>query len=183
MVSKLIGSLLTIAGGAFYIVGSLVALLFGSFVAFLNAGFSYNELLAIIVFGFGAIAGALIIGGGLMLNSELASHRKAGGVLAIVMMLLGAVFTLGGLGIGFILTLAGGVFGLTYNQSRSDIALGYQNISSPAGIQPTPTSTAPGTAASSASRVGGLNFCIKCGSPLHKGAFFCGYCGAPVPQD
>jgi MFS family permease len=193
LVSKQVSAVLTILGGVFYIIGALVggiALagflfgLFGSFTSItssissslpastptLNFGALGTGILLIIIFGI--FTGAMIIVGGALLNSDSAGRRKSGGILAVAMMILGGLPTLGGLFIGFILTLVGAVLGLTYKESSPDIMVGYQPAAAaPEALTPPPAAT-----------VGALRFCIKCGSPLYEGAAFCGVCGAPVPR-
>src|SRR5208282_2627956 len=100
-----------------------------------------------------------IIAGGVMLNSDNSGTRKAGGIVALVMMLIGAIPTLGGLVIGFILVLIGGILGLTYKPTMPDFVIGYQQV-------PTPMRAAQ----TSAQSFGPRNFCPKCGVPLHQGS-------------
>lgn len=181
LVSKQVGAVLTILGGVFYIIGSflgaalgsLFAGLTGAYSSYQNGGVYYNNVGAefLFILGLGIFAGAMIIVGGALLNSDSSARRKSGGILAIVMMVFGALPSLGGLVIGFLLTLIGSVIGLTYKEGSPDIVVGYQPVAAPSGYQPAPVS-----------RTGGLKFCIKCGSSLHEGAVFCGSCGAPVPQ-
>ena len=118
------------------------------------------------VFGLGVVSGGLIIVGGALLNSDSPDRRKSGGILAIVMMIVGAIPTLGGAVIGFFFTLLGGVIGLTY-KGEPDIIIG--SVPMPPASQP-------------AGSGGPLKFCIKCGLALHAGAVYCGSCGAPIPQ-
>ncbi|MGD0396931.1 MAG: zinc ribbon domain-containing protein [Nitrososphaerales archaeon] len=125
-------------------------------------------ILALLILGI--FTGALIITGGALLNSDSPGRRKSGGILSIAMMVIGAVFTLGGLLIGFILVLIGSVIGLTY-KGEPDVVVGVTPMgpawSAPVGESPT------------AQRP--VKFCIKCGSALYEGAVFCGVCGAPIP--
>ncbi len=190
MVSKQVGAVFTILGGAFYIIGSFLGaiagagFLFGFFGAFSSGGCPYpsawpfatcqsvnaNSLgeAILLILAFGIATGALIITGGALLNSDSPGRRKSGGILAIAMMVLGALPTLGGLVIGFFFTLIGSVLGLTYKELSPDIVVGYQPVAAPT--------------TSAVSRTGPLKFCIKCGSALHEGSSFCGVCGAEVPR-
>lgn len=193
MVSKQVGAVLTILGGAFYVIGALVGWvaaagfffgLFGSYTSVTSSpgpsnlytgpsgGFNFGELgtVLLLLIIFGIFTGTMIIVGGALLNSDSPGRRKSGGILAISMMVLGALPTLGGFGIGFLLTLIGAVLGLTYKESSPDIVVGYQ------------PATAPMPQPSSPPRTGSTRFCIKCGQTLPEGAVYCGSCGAPVPQ-
>lgn len=179
MASKQAGAVLTILGGVFYIIGSLLgAVLTAVFVGMANAfpngyqgapsvGLGSAGAIAVLVFGLGIFSGAMIIVGGALLNSDSSDRRKAGGVLAIAMMIIGAIPTFGGFLIGFILTLIGSVIGLTYKQGP-DVVIGTMAMppqGPPAAAQPGPS-----------------RFCPKCGLALQQGAVFCGSCGAPVGQ-
>jgi hypothetical protein len=66
----------------------------------------------------GLVAGILIIIGGLFVSSENERARLAGNILGIIMALLGAVYTLGGLFIGIILALAGNIVGISTSRSN-----------------------------------------------------------------
>jgi zinc-ribbon domain len=197
---------LTIAGGVFYVLGgAVVALLVGSLsslggglglgsdgVCSLMPGFpctntlpslsgsgvsgSGLDLLGYAVAGFGIVAGILIIVGGIMFRSTMPSRRKMGGILAVVMILLGGLATLGGLVVGFFLAVIGAYLGLTYKANTRGMVIGLGPIGSVnLGSHPasSPTSNAP-------AGTGPLNYCIKCGSQIREGAVFCGACGARV---
>jgi hypothetical protein len=192
---------LTMAGGVFYVLaGAAITLLVGSFSSSLNGldgnlglngfpGFNssagptldtsgFNDI-AYLVGGFGILAGIAIIVGGVLMGSEQPNKRKAGGILAAVMVFLGALPTLGGFVIGFILAAIGCYMGLTYKAARSNLTFGLGPVGSVTlGPQtgPNPEPGAPGGAGT-----GPLNYCIKCGSRLRDGAVFCGACGARVP--
>jgi hypothetical protein len=175
LVSKQVGAVFTILGGAFYIIGALlgtfVFALFGAIASFSNtSGISTAGVADAVaaVFLFGVFTGVLIIVGGVLLNSDSSGRRKSGGILAIAMMVIGAAPTLGGLLIGFVFTLVGTVVGLTY-KGEPDLII---------GMRPMPPQASVGGSTSRQS----LNYCIKCGSPLHTGSVYCGVCGAEVPQ-
>lgn len=123
----------------------------------------------VLVVVFGLFTGALIIVGGTLLNSETAGRRKSGGILAICMMVIGAIPTLGGIGIGFILTLVGGVLGMTYKERFP----GTSFRGAPAAVVPSAAQPDSGP---------GQKFCVRCGSPHQFGAQFCGNCGTGVVQ-
>ena len=188
MVSKQIAAVFAILGGVFYIFGSFVGgILFGSIVGFANSFQNFSNpavpaignsladagATALGIFVFGIFAAVLIIVGGALLNSEQGPRRKAGGILALVMMVLGAIPDVGGFFIGFIFVLVGSVLGLTYKEMSPDLTIGITQASPPYGRQ--------GPLTLSATPAG--EFCIKCGKQLYQGAVFCKYCGSPVPQE
>jgi hypothetical protein len=189
--------ILTIVGGVFYLIGGIVVVAisnlfsssfgnlgnFGIPTSLLNmttypstsgAGFSG---LAELVGGFGILSGILIIFGGFLLQMPQPNRRKAGGILAAVMLLLGSVATLGGLVIGFILGAIGCYLGLTYKSTRSNLTVGLGPVGS---LTLGPQSAPPGGA--QVAGHGPLQYCIKCGSKLREGAVFCGACGARVSE-
>jgi len=183
LVSKQIAAVFAILGGVFYVFGSFVGgVLLGSLFGIADSirGFSSpgGDILAnagaaaVSIVVFGIFAGVLIIVGGALLNSDQGSRRKAGGILAIVMMILGAVPDVAGFGIGFIFVLIGSALGLTYKETSPDLTIAVE--------QRTPVYVQQGQRGYSASMGG--EFCIKCGKQLHEGAVFCKYCGSPVPQ-
>ena len=187
MVSKQIAAVFTILGGVFYVFGSILgAFLFGSLFGFASAFRSFStpavpavgnslanaSAAALSLFVFGIFAAVLIIIGGALLNSDQGPRRKAGGILALVMMVLGAVPDVGGLFIGFIFVLVGSVLGLTYKEFSPDLTIGISQTN-PA-YRPQGPTTSSGTSAG--------QFCIKCGKQLYEGAVFCKFCGSPVPQ-
>jgi len=187
-------------GGVFYVIGgALVASLASALSGLGNLGDifgNYGGLLTpttttsvstsglndivYAVGGFGIVAGVLIIAGGFLMGSEQPNRRKAGGIMAVVMMVLGALPALGGLLIGFILTAIGGYMGLTYKAARSNFTVGLGPVGS---VTLGPQSTShPSAGAPAEAGAGPLNYCIKCGSRLRDGAVFCGACGARVPE-
>jgi hypothetical protein len=123
----------------------------------------------------GLITGALIVFGGILINSEIPGRRKAGGILVVVMIIVGGLTTLGGLVIGFILAAIGAYLGLTYrSNSRMVIGLGPVGTLT-LGPQGGPMSSTP-------AGTGPLSYCIKCGSQIRPGAVFCGACGARIGE-
>jgi len=138
-----------------------------------TGGIDLNGL-ANILLAVGVVTGALIIFGGYLFQSQEPNRRKAGGILAAVMLILGSLPTLGGLLIGFILTAIGCYMGLTYKAARSNLTIGLGPVGS--------VTLGPQTSAPTGSGAGPLNYCIKCGSRVRDGAVFCGACGARVPE-
>ncbi len=192
---------LTVAGGVFYLLaGVAITLLVGSLSSSFDnldgnlglngfPGFNstavptlntsgFNDI-AYLVGGFGVLTGIVIIVGGILMGSEQPNRRKAGGILAVVMLFLGVLPTLGGFVIGFILAAIGCYMGLTYKATRSNFVVGLGPVGS---VTLGPTTTGPSADANSEVGRGPLNYCIKCGSRLRDGAVFCGACGARVPE-
>ncbi len=145
----------------------------------LSLGTSGINDIVYLVGGFGILAGILMIFGGYLLQMEKPGRRKAGGILAAVMLLLGALPALGGLFIGFILGAIGCYLGLTYKAARSNFTVGL----GPVGSVTLGPSSIPGHTADAPSEAGNgpLNYCIKCGTRLRDGSVFCGACGARIP--
>ncbi|MDA4121777.1 MAG: zinc ribbon domain-containing protein [Thaumarchaeota archaeon] len=184
MASKLTAALLTIVGGFFYAaVGGLIALA----TAYIPGGLANNLDLGVNVSAsflndviyalasFGIISGALIMVGGFLLNSDSKSRRRWGGMLALIMMVLGAIPTLGGFVIGFILTLVGAILGLS---SKSESAA----TSSPYLATAKPPQTAQAAQDPDYTAFPGrTNYCSSCGARLRDGSIFCSSCGAKVP--
>ncbi len=195
MASKKTAAILTMVGGIFYVIGgavvasaldllgsglgsgSLSQLGCGSFCSSdtTNAGNLGLGGLADALLAFGLITGGVMIFGGWLINSENSGRRKVGCILALVMILLGGLTTLGGLLIGFILAAIGVYFGFTYKSNSrgmviplgpmASVTLGPQMI--PAASQVNiPAGTGP------------LNYCTRCGSQIRPGSVFCGACGA-----
>ncbi|BDC18799.1 hypothetical protein [Acidianus sp. HS-5] len=109
-------------GGAMYIIGGIVAAYAIAALYGFGAGLANSQSLAkegasdanfLLAFGFviGIIIIALSVG---MLRSQNRKMRQIGGILIIVVALLGAINTLGGLVIGIILSIAGAVGAMTY---------------------------------------------------------------------
>ncbi len=188
-------AILTIVGGVFYMIGGAVVALALDSLSSSSLGFgglqgfpgfnstSYSDLLGTGSMGgiaegllaFGLITGALIVFGGILINSEIPGRRKAGGILVVVMIIVGGLTTLGGLVIGFILAAIGAYLGLTYrSNSRMVIGLGPVGTLT-LGPQGGPMSSTP-------AGTGPLSYCIKCGSQIRPGAVFCGACGARIGE-
>lgn len=195
MASKKTAAILTMVGGIFYVIGGAVV---ASALDLLGSGLGSGSLsqlgcdsfcssdttntgnlglggLADALLAFGLITGGVMIFGGWLINSENSGRRKVGCILALVMILLGGLTTLGGLLIGFILAAIGVYFGFTYKSNSrgmviplgpmASVTLGPQMI--PAASQVNiPAGTGP------------LNYCTRCGSQIRPGSVFCGACGA-----
>jgi len=125
MVDKKTAMILTLVGGTFYIVGGLVAGLFAEGLTAFTGGLTGNSNAMndasgafATIFAVGLITGIFIIISSLLINSNTSAYRKIGGVLAIIMALIGIIDTVGGLLIGFVMVLAGSIFGLTYHEIK-----------------------------------------------------------------
>ncbi len=186
MVSKLAAAVLTILGGVFYVAaGVLFAAVAPSAPSLLGdlsnvgtTGLTASSLEAIVYYvaAFNILSGALIIFGGFLLNSSIDGRRKAGGILAMMMMVLGGLTSLGGFIIGFILTLVGSIFGLTYKPEPR--GADYEGPSAVAYSAAPQTDSVPDYTA----LPGRLNYCPKCGARLREGSVFCASCGVKVPE-
>ena len=111
-----------------------------------------------------------MIFGGWLMRSESSDRRKIGCILALVMLLVGSLFTFGGLVVGFILAVIGVYFGFTYRSDGRPTVIPLGPVGSlTLGQQSQPIGPA-GT--------GPLNYCTKCGSQIRPGSVFCGACGA-----
>ncbi|BFH72925.1 hypothetical protein SJAV_08690 [Sulfurisphaera javensis] len=114
-------SILASIGGAMYIIGGIATgLLIGSLYSF-TAGLANSKSIEqqgtsdatfLIVFGF-VIGILIILFSILFLRSSNSKMRKIGGALVIILALLGAINTFGGLIIGIIFAIAGGVGAIT----------------------------------------------------------------------
>jgi hypothetical protein len=174
LATKDTAAILTIVGGVFYAIGGFSGAVVGSaFLSGLSAGvtgaapatgsFDLFGGTFFLILAWGLAAAILIIVGGVVMFSPDPARRKRGSYLAIAMMIIGAVPTIGGAVIGFILTLAGGVLGLgTRGEGTSPMGQAFP---------------AAGTGAAGSE---GPRFCANCGAPLNPGTKFCSSCGQPV---
>ena len=123
---------LSLFGGIIYLLVGLVVSAFPSFLG------SYADLAGVpgvgvaiaVVGGVGLISGVLMFVGSIMMKTTRTSRVRMGSVLVLVFTIIGAAFTVGGFGVGFILALIGSIMGLVWKPSAQ--------ISSQM-----PTSTAP----------------------------------------
>jgi hypothetical protein len=178
LANKEVGAILTIVGGVFYLIGSFAgAIVISAFFAGFSAGLSGSGPPATgglssffgpefyLILAAGAATGILIIVSGALLLSDEPGRRRKAGILAIAMMIVGALPTVGGALIGFVLTLVGAILGLTY---KADIEASSARLSAPAG-------------AVAGANLQGLRYCTGCGAPLDQSAKFCPSCGTKVP--
>jgi len=125
-VKKRTAMILTVSGGAFYIIGGFVAYLVVAGLGGFTAGLTGSQELvkstqeamtAAIVTGL--ITGIIIIVCGILINSESSRNRKIGAIIAIIVAILGTFNTFGGLLIGLVLTIIGASVGLTYKPKQT----------------------------------------------------------------
>ncbi len=110
---------LSLIGGIFYLLIGLVVAAASALIGGISslAGYaSYGAAIAA-VGGIGLVCGVLIIVGAIMMNSSSKSRVRLAAVIVLVFTLVGAIFTVGGLVIGFILALIGSILGLTWKPS------------------------------------------------------------------
>jgi len=101
------------------VAGSLVPGLGGVFVVFLSVGL---------------VSGLLMLVGALRMRSNDKSRVRTGSVLVLVFTLVGALFTAGGLIVGFFLGVAGSIMGLVWkpHEKPAPAAAGSSEVSQPA---------------------------------------------------
>ncbi len=83
------------------------------------AGFPGVGLAVAAVGAIGLVSGIVIIIGAIMMNNDNKSKVKTGSILVLVFTIVGALFTVGGFFIGFILGLIGSILGLTWKGSAT----------------------------------------------------------------
>jgi len=114
----------------------------------------------------GAFWGILIIVFAALLRSSPEGHVGYG-VGIIIFAILSWFGAFGGFGLGFLLSLIGGIMAITWNPREASI-----NVTMTAGTIPAP---GPIPQASAATR-----FCPRCGAPVEMGARFCRSCGGSL---
>jgi len=113
-------ALCLVAGIIYLIVGIIIAAAssqVGSITAL--SGISNVQTLVAIVGAVGALCGVVMVVGSLLMNSDTKSRVRTGAVLVLVFAIVGALFTAGGLFIGFILALVGSILGLVWKGSEA----------------------------------------------------------------
>jgi hypothetical protein len=144
---------LSLLGAIFYLIGGLgVAALASLALLIPFAG------VAIFAVGLvGLISGIIMIIGATMINSSDKGRVRTGSILVLVFLLVGAIFTIGGLFIGFLLALIGSILGLTWSPSIPSVAV-------PVPVQP----------------VVGMKYCPSCGTQVAAGVAYCPKCGTKL---
>lgn len=111
--------ILSLIGGIIYLlVGALIAVgaaFIGSVAGLAGAG--AIGLAVVAVGSIGLVSGVVMIIGAAIMNTSDKSRVKTGSILVLVFTLIGAIFTVGGFLVGFILALIGSILGLTWKPS------------------------------------------------------------------
>ncbi|MEM4717518.1 MAG: hypothetical protein QXE81_02005 [Desulfurococcaceae archaeon] len=102
---------LSLVGGIFVILGSILVLVAGGLIGELVP--MVGGLFAL-AGGVGLIFGILIVVGAVMINSGEPGKVKKGSILVLILSILSLFLAGGGFFIGFILGLIGGILGLTW---------------------------------------------------------------------
>lgn len=154
-------AVLTLVGGIFVLLVGLALAALGSILSFFIGGLAG-------LFFIGLILGILIIIFAILLFVK-PEMRKIWGILIILMAILTLPFDLGGAGIGFILSLIGGILAITY---KPPIMMGQPMMGQPMMGQPMPPPP-PGTAP-------GVWTCPACGGAVNPQNRTCMSCGKTV---
>jgi len=107
---------LSLIGGILYLIFGLIIAVAGAFVGSFTTliGFPGIGLAIAVVGAIGLVSGVIMVIGAGMMNAVEKSKVTTGSILVLVFTIIGAVFTLGGFIIGFILALIGSILGLTW---------------------------------------------------------------------
>lgn len=110
---------LSLIGGVTYLIIGLFVAIAAAFMGSIAGmvGLGMVVLAAAAVGGIGLLSGIPMIVGSMMMRSPSKSLVRTGSVVLLVFTLVGALFTVGGLPIGFIPALVGSILGLTWNPS------------------------------------------------------------------
>jgi hypothetical protein len=145
---------LSLLGGIFYLIGGLGVAAIASLALLIP--FAGVAIFAVGLIGLGS--GIIMIYGASMMNSEDKGKVRTGSILVLVFTLVGAIFTLGGILIGFLLALIGSILGLTWSPTVTV-------------VQPQP---APAPVAA------GAKYCPRCGTQVSADTAFCPKCGTKL---
>ena len=108
------------------LIGGIIYLLIGVIVAAVSSvlggmagmtGFPGIGMGVAIIGSVGLISGIVMIVGAAMLYSPETGRVRTGSVLVLIFTIVGALFTFGGIIVGFILALIGSILGLTWKPS------------------------------------------------------------------
>ncbi len=115
---------LSLIGGILYLLIGIVIAALAAVIGGLAsiAGYGAAGLAVVAVGGIGLVCGIVIIIGAVMMNSSNRSRVRVASVIVLVFTIIGAIFTLGGLVIGFILALIGSILGLTWKPTASMVS-------------------------------------------------------------
>ena len=108
---------LSLIGGILYLLFGLLVAAASAFIGSIAglAGLGVSGATIALIGSIGLISGILMIVGAAMINSSNKSRVRMGSILVLVFALVGALFTFGGLVIGFIMALVGSILGLTWS--------------------------------------------------------------------
>jgi hypothetical protein len=106
-------------GGIIYLIVGIIVAAAAAFIGSIVgvAGYGVGGLAIASVGAIGLVSGILMVVGAVMMNSSNKSKVRTGSVLVLLFTLIGAIFTLGGFLIGFILGLIGSIMGLVWKPS------------------------------------------------------------------
>lgn len=113
--------ILSLIGGIVYLLTGLIIAAASTFIGSL-ASFGGLGMVGVAVAAVGAvgiISGIIMVVGSVMMNSSERSKVRTGAILVLVLAIIGAIFTVGGFVIGFILALIGSILGLTWKPAAS----------------------------------------------------------------
>ncbi len=110
---------LSLIGGIIYLIVGLLVAAAAAFIGGMAglAGYGFAGMAVAVVGAVGLISGILMVVGAAMMNSSDTSRVRTGSILVLVFLLIGALFTVGGFVIGFVLALVGSILGLTWKPS------------------------------------------------------------------
>jgi len=121
----LAAAILIIIGGVFYIIGGFVAAVITGWLGELAAGIGVSgvsrevEETVVTVISTGFISGGGIIVGALLVWTGSRRKVLAGGATALIFSLIGIVNTIGGIVVGFVLTLVGSILAFTWKKQNT----------------------------------------------------------------
>ena len=183
---------LALIGGVFILLGGLLVLAIGAFLAVFGFGFS-------LVFGVvGMASGILVILGAVMMYVQPRQH-VAWGIIVLVFSILSVLGAVAGFVVGLVLGIIGGALGIGWKPEPAvpAYAPGYPAYGPPPAYQPAfgyappPGATAPGMPAAPvppaappppAAQTGEPTMvrCGTCGTMNRQGGMFCTNCGTKL---
>ena len=118
---------LSLVGAIIYLVTGILVALAAAFLSSISgligagAGVAVAGIAVALVAGVALVSGIVMLLGAVMMNSTNRSRVRTGAILVLVFTFIGAVFTVGGFVIGFILALIGSILGLTWKPPMSTV--------------------------------------------------------------
>jgi hypothetical protein len=116
---------LSLIGAIIYLITGILVVAAAAFLSSISGLISAGGGVAIagiavaIVAGVALVSGIVMLLGAVMMNSTNRSRVRTGATLVLVFTFIGAIFTVGGFVIGFILALIGSILGLTWRPPMS----------------------------------------------------------------